>query len=105
MNFSNLTKVSVFEFRNEIIKEIPNVSKDQLRIIYNEDRFIKKGYYVYKTKDKKEANIWIRLSIILVPIVFILMLIGYPFTFIIMGRFGYGRKFDWVLNWLDRFSK
>lgn len=56
-------------------------------------------FYFYKEKDY-QPNFLLRLSILLFPIAYLILLLGLPINFIITGKWGYG-KINWFLNWLD----
>lgn len=63
------------------------------------DRFSDLGMDFYTTEETPVAW-WVRISLLPAVIVWILLLIGLPFAFLVTGRWGYklGGK-CWLLNW------
>ena len=63
------------------------------------DRWISLGIDFY-TEEKKEVKWWIRLTLPFALILFVLMIVGLPITFIITGKWGYGNgDKSRILNW------
>ena len=101
MNFRNLKRANNYEFENWLVSNLPNISKSQKEAILYNEALNYSGFYIFK-RVKKVKSFWLRLSIILVPIVWLLLIILLPINFIINGTWGYGKKLDFILDWLDR---
>ena len=54
-------------------------------------------FYFYKSR-KKTNNIFVRLSVIFIPVAFIILVAGIPFNFFVTGNWGY-KKVDWFSKW------
>ena len=63
------------------------------------DRWISLGIHFY-SEEKTEVRRWVRLTLPFALILFVLMLIGLPFNFMITGKWGYGSgKESRIFNW------
>lgn len=78
----------------KVFPELKHVSSEEMA-----DRFIELGLD-YFTETKKPVKWWIRLTLPFAIIVWLLMLIGLPITFLIIGKWGYGFNDDnFLYNW------
>lgn len=102
MNFTNIEKASYLEVQSYLKKSL-NLTDYQMCKMYDNDTIRMSPFEFYKRK-KKISNIWLRLSIIFLPIVWLLLFIGLPINFIITGRWGYNSKFNFIINWLDNLN-
>lgn len=96
MRFTNLKEAQDWEVK-EYFAENLNLSNEQKRIL--SEVIEKSTFYFYKEKDY-QPNFLLRLTILLFPIAYLLVLVGLPINFIITGKWGYG-KVNWFLNWLN----
>lgn len=101
MGLLNLKKASNIEVENWLLKKIPNLTKEQMRFI-RDDEIIRFSPYRFYKRGKKTKNVFVRLSIIFIPFVFIVLAIGLPFNYFITGYWGYDdNKINWLTNWLS----
>lgn len=98
MKFRNLKKASNFEIA-DYFRDKLNITKDNYHYFKMVDYIEKAPFYFYKKKEYQPNILW-RLSILLFPLVYLVVIIGLPINFIITGRWGYGRM-NWFLKWLD----
>lgn len=102
MNFRNIKQASNYEVRRWLIKEL-KLNDYQIQKL-NRENIIENGHF-YIFEDKKyQSNIWLRLSIVFYPIVWLLLFIGLPINYIVTGRWGYNRKWNFIINWIDKIS-
>lgn len=98
MKLFNLEKAYSYEVNEWLEENIPDLTKYQKQRI-REDEIIRFAPFEFYKKGKKIDNIWIRLSIIFVPIVWLILVLGLPFNFILTGSWGY-EEIKWVSTWL-----
>jgi hypothetical protein len=85
--------VYIPKFR-ETFPELDKVSYEEMCSRWNS-----LGIDVY-TEEKTEVKGWVRLTLPFALILFVLMLIGLPFVFIITGKWSYGNgDKSRILNW------
>jgi len=78
----------------ETFPELNKISREEMC-----DRWISLGINFY-TEEKNEVKWWIRLTLPLALMLFVLMFAGLPFAFIITGEWSYGKgDKSWILNW------
>ena len=103
MNFRNIKKASDYKVSDWIKKEFNLTVYQNEKLIENES--VRWAPFEFYQKREIHSNIWIRLSVILIPFVWIILFLGLPITFICKGHFGYDEKyFGWILRWLDIFK-
>ena len=95
MRLINLKRVSDFEVRQWLEKNIPDLTQDQKEKI-KDIRFAPFRFY---KRGKKVDNIFVRISIIFIPFVWIILIFGLPFNFFVTGKWGYSR-IEWICKWL-----
>lgn len=100
MNFRNIKKASDYEVKTWLIKEL-ELNSYQKKKLWGEDIIEEGPFYFFKDR-KYQDNFRLRLSVIFYPIVVLLLLIGLPINYIITGSWGYGKKWNFVLNWIDK---
>ena len=100
MNFRNLKRANNYEFENWLVSNLPNISKSQKEAILYNEVLNYSGFYLFK-RVKKVKSIWLRMSIVLIPFVWLILMILLPINFIITGSWGFGKRLDFILNWLD----
>ena len=98
MRFSSLKKASDFKVEDWLKKEL-ELSSYQISKLHQHEivRFSPFEFYVRRDKTK---NPWIRLTIVIFPIVWILLFIGLPINYLFTGRWGYS-KIEWVSKWMN----
>ena len=101
MNFRNLEKANYREVEEWLKKSSLNLTDYQKRKLWDDEIIRFSPFEFYKNK-KSVTNIWLRFSIIFLPIIWVLLFIFLPLTFILTGSWGYGKKFNWILNWMDK---
>lgn len=97
MRLINLKRASNLEVQKWIEKSIPELTKYQKERI-RDDEIVRFAPYEFYKRGKKVDNILVRLSVIFIPIVWVLLLIGLPFNFFVTGKWGYGR-IEWYCKW------
>lgn len=96
MNFRNIKQASNYEVKKWLIKEL-KLNNYQIQKLNRESIIRDSPFCIFKEKNY-QSNIWLRLSIILYPIVVLLLIIGLPINYIITGRWGYSSKFNFILD-------
>ena len=99
MKLLNLRKVpdyKVTKWLDDNIVEITEYQKAKIR----DDEIVRFAPFEFYERRKKVDNIFIRLSIVFIPIVWIVLIVGLPFNFIGTGTWGYG-KLDWFSKWIS----
>lgn len=76
----------------EWIEEEFTLTSDQKRVARNKES-IRFSPFEFYTRRPRIKNIFIRFTVILMPIVWGILFVGLPFKFIISGQWGYGNKF------------
>lgn len=100
MRLRNIQKASDYEVR-KWLKETLNLSDYQQEKLWREEIIERAPFYFFSRK-KYQPNIWLRLSIVLYPFVWLILFIGLPFNYFITGRWGYSKKWNFILNWVDK---
>lgn len=98
MNLHNYEKATDYEVQKWIDNSELELTPYQKQRLRDYDVVRLAPFYFIKPR-KRVTNIWLRLSIILFPPVWILILISLPFNFILTGKWGYGNK---TLKWFDK---
>lgn len=101
MNLRNIQKANDYEVENWLKESIPELTSYQKSKIYDNEIIRFSPFEFYKEKETT-SNIWLRLSVIFLPVVWIILLLFLPITFILTGRWGYNKRFNWILNWMDK---
>lgn len=92
MNLSNLKKASDYSVEEWLTKSLDLTPYQRSKMRTSEMvRF--SNFYFYEEKQKEKVSFLWRFTIIFWPIYFILLCIGYPFTMVFTGKWGYGRGF------------
>ena len=59
--------------------------------------------FYFMQKNKRVENIFIRLSIVFLPFVWLILVIGLPANYIITGNWGYDdKKISWFSKWIGK---
>lgn len=100
MKLHNLKKASDYEVKEWIFKSIPNLTQHQKTTISDDyNCMIRRAPFEFYKKKKKVNNFFIRLTIVPFVFVYLLLLLGLPFNFILTGMWGYSSK---TINWFDK---
>ena len=99
MNFHQYKKARNSDVEKWLIESIPDLSpycKHKIR----EDEIIRFAPYDFFEYKKPVSNFWLRLTIIFIPIVFILLFVFLPVNFLLSGQWGYSTKYiKWFYDW------
>lgn len=98
--FSNLTKAHDYEVRDWLIKAFKFTDYQKSLLRSNEDIIRYAPFKFYKRKPKQD-NMWIRLTLVFVPLVWLIMILGLPLNFILTGIWGYpnNKVYKFIMNW------
>lgn len=104
MKIYDLKEVYNYEFVVWLLNNLPELNAYQKQKIkdinYNQDS----DFYIFKKKEKT-SNIFLRLTIILFPIVYLLIVLSLPINFIFSGRWGYKyENLGWFNKWLHKLN-
>lgn len=100
MNLRNLEKAPDYKVERWLKEEF-NLDNYQTSKMYDNESVRFSPFEFYQERPYN-SNIWLRLSIVFFPFVFLLLWLGLPLTYLIRGRWGYNRNFDWILKWMDK---
>jgi hypothetical protein len=102
MRLVNLKEVSEYEVYEWLKTEIELTERQKEHIQENEI-FRFSPFYFSKKYETKRVNLLLRLSIVLIPIVYILLIVGMFFNFLIFGKWYYEAKhIRWFPEWLNK---
>ena len=97
MRLINLKEVSDHKVREWIEKSIPELSPYQKERMRNGE-MIRRAPFKFYERRKKVDSIFVRLSVLFIPVAWTVLVIGLPFNFFYTGTWGYN-KIDWFSNW------
>lgn len=97
MKLINLKRTSDWEVIKWLEKSIPELTAYQKQKIRDNEIVRFAPFYFYERR-KKVNNVFVRLSVIFVPIAWILLVVGIPFNFFATGKWGYS-KIEWFSKW------
>lgn len=102
MRLVNLRKVSEYEVYEWLKNEI-ELTERQKEYIEENEIFRFSPFYFSKKYEVKKVNPLLRLSIVLIPIVYVLLIVGMFFNFLIFGKWQYEFKYvRWFSEWLNK---
>ena len=101
MILSNLKRVDSFETRSWVESIVPELTPYQKSHLSDIDSVRFTGYYLYKEREKVKGNFFIRATVVFVPIVWLILLMGFPINFVFTGSWGYS-KIEWFLKWANK---
>ena len=102
MRLVNLKEVSEYEVYEWLKNEI-ELTERQKEYIEENEIFRFSPFYFSKKYESKKVNPLLRLSIILIPIVYILLIVEMFFNFLIFGKWEYELKYiRWFPEWLNK---
>jgi len=97
----NLKRASTSEVQSWLFSSIRDLTPYQKEWIRNEEIIRFSPFYFMKEK-KKVNNIFLRLTIIFIPFVFLFLTIGLIFNFFITGVWGFSdKKIAWYSEWIS----
>jgi len=99
MKLINLKKVNdytVEDWLENNIKELTPYQKEWIR----DQEIVRSAPFEFYERRKKIDNIFIRLSVIVMPVVFCVIVIGLPINFLIKGKWGYN-SLNWYSKWVS----
>lgn len=99
--FNGLKEMSSLEIQKTLKDELEltKYQSEKLRdLIYEKRNVIK--FFEYKPKAK--AGVLMRMSIVFVPFVLVIMILGLPFNYIRKGEFYY--RIDWIIKWFNKLN-
>lgn len=95
----NYKKAADYKVKEWIEKSIPDLTPYQKKKMYDNE-VIRFAPFDFMERRKRITNIWIRLSVIFMPWVWLVLFIGLFFNFIIKGSWGYKYKsIEWFDTW------
>lgn len=101
MKLHNLEKVSNYKVQDWLKKSIPELTEYQKQRI-RDDEIVRFAPFEFYKRRKKVDNFFLRLTILFIPIVWLLLVVSLPFNFIITGRWGYDYdKLNWFTKWMN----
>jgi len=100
MNLINLKKVSDYDVMNWLERKIPDLTDRQKRIM-RDSEMVRFAPFDFMERRKKVNNVWLRLTIVVMPIVLLGLIASLPFNFIITGKWGYDRV-EWYSKWVSK---
>lgn len=103
MNLSRLKKASDYKV-TEWLEEELKLTPYQKQKIYDKELIRFSPFYFYEIKQKEKISFLWRLTILLFPIYYLIMLIGLPINMIITGKWGYSQDFleKFHYSWLNK---
>ena len=93
----NCKKVSDYKVQEWIEKSIVEMTPYQKERLRN-DEIIRFAPFEFYQRRKQVKSFWVRLSCILMPIVWLLLFISLPFCYLVTGRWGYRYE---AIKWFD----
>ena len=100
MKLLNLKKVNNTKVENWLFYNIPKLTKYQKESI-QQNEIIQHAPFTFYEHRKCNSNILMRLTIIFIPIIWLLLVISLPINFIIFGKWGYNRL-NWYMWWMNK---
>jgi hypothetical protein len=105
MNFINLKKMDRFEVRDWLFTSIPELTKYQKETIsdFENGPLVYNGLHIYKVREKKETNFFLRLTIIPALLLYVIFVALIPVNFLFTGSWGYNTKtMGWFIKWCSK---
>jgi len=99
MRLINLKRIDNYEVEKWLEDKIPELTTYQKERIRDDEIVRFAPFYFYKRR-KKVNNVFIRLSAIFIIPVFLVLIIGLPFNFLITGNWGYS-GLKWYSKWTN----
>lgn len=93
-NYKKASNYKVIEWLENSIKELTPYQKQKIR----DDEIVRFAPFEFYERRKPVKSVWLRLTIIVMPIVWLLIFVSLPFNFLITGNWGY--KYEKV-KWFD----
>lgn len=99
MKLINLKKVSDYKVEKWLEDNIRELTVSQKQWIRNEE-MVRFAPFEFYERRKKVDNIFVRLSVIFIPVIWVLLVIGMPFNFFYTGTWGY-KNLKWYSKWVS----
>ena len=100
MRLFDLKKVWDSDVEKWLIESIPELTAYQKEKI-RDSEMVRFAPFYFMERNKKVKNVLLRFSIIAMPPVLLLLIIGLPFNFFVTGRWGYSDKMRWYGKWVS----
>ena len=94
-NYKKASDYKVQEWIEKSIREMTPYQKQKLR----DDEIVRFSEFEFMEKRKTVKSFWTRLTVLLMPFVWIVLFIGLPLNFLIKGSWGYNHKH---IKWFDK---
>ena len=104
MKLHRLQKASDYDVKRWLEREL-QLSPYQKSKLYNEDTIRLAPFDFYEPRQKEKVNILWRFTIIPYLIYWVIIFMGLPFTFLVNGKWGYGKKlYDFHSKWMNKLA-
>lgn len=100
MYLHNYKKAPEHEVRKWLEESIPEITPYQKSEIYNRE-IIRFSPFEFMKRRERVSNIFFRLSILIMPIVWTLVVTSLPLKFLFSGTWGYSEKY---IGWYDQWK-
>jgi hypothetical protein len=100
MRLIDLKKCENLSVENWLIENIPELTVYQKEKI-RDNEIVRFAPFYFMERNKKVNNILLRFSIIAIPPILLLLIIGLPFNYFITGKWGYSYKMRWFGKWIS----
>ena len=101
MKFHRYKKTSDYKVSDWLEKSIPELTPYQKQKIRDYE-IVRFAPFEFFEKREKINSFWFRLTIIFIPIPFIIFFIALPFSFLFTGYWGYKSKVtNWYVKWCN----
>lgn len=94
LNLREVPQRKIEKWLEDNIVEITKYQKERMR----DDEIVRFAPFEFYERRKKVDNVFVRLSIIFIPVIWIVLVAGMPFNFIVTGTWGY-KKLNWFSKW------
>jgi hypothetical protein len=104
MKFHQYKKARNSDVENWLKESIPDLSPYCKHKI-TENEIIRDAPYDFFELQEPVTNFWFRLTIVFIPIVFIVLFALLPVFFLFSGKWGYSTKYiQWYYDWLGKIN-
>ena len=102
MKLINLKRANQYDVQNWLLDNIPDLTDVQKQKIRDWE-IVRFAPFYFMQKNKRAENIFIRLSIVFLPFVWLILVFGLPINFFITGNWGYNdEKISWFSKWISK---
>lgn len=100
MKLHNLKEASDRDVEAWLIERIPEITDYQKSKLREIEMVRYSKFYFYQKRDPIK-NVWLRLTVVFMPIVWLYLFLSLPFYFIATGKWGYEyEKVKWYHAWV-----